>query len=258
MILEAEKDDEFYKNTEQNNYENMNKLWSDSDKIDIVFKDKEKMHTKKNSDSKALDNMELSKINTEKSKEPVINVSTQNTANNKTRVAVHIKEKGQAHNIVREDKVKKARTSKEFSSENVRLTEMKSAPMPDKSSIYLTISDYIFAYKNRDFNKLSSLFDMDAKENGVSINEVFKIYKKNFEVLDIVAYDIKFRRVNLNNNEATVDGDFIISYNSRKDDVFKKSYGDINWKLTWNDNSWLINEIIYKVTSTKVGDEFAR
>ena len=51
-------------------------------------------------------------------------------------------------------------------------------------------------------------------------------------------------------------GDFIISFTNTSEDVFKKSYGDINWKLTWNDNSWLINEIKYNVTSTKVGDDF--
>lgn len=129
---------------------------------------------------------------------------------------------------------------------------------PDKSSVYTAISDYIFAYKNRDIKKLGALFDPKAVENGVSMNKVFKMYKKNFEILDIVAYDIKFNQVKLNNNNATVDGDFIISYNNIKEDLFKKSYGDINWKLTWNEKNWLINEIKYNVRSTKVGDESSR
>ena len=127
---------------------------------------------------------------------------------------------------------------------------------PNKSSIYTAISDYIFAYKNRDMKKLGTLFDVNAKENGVSMDKVFKMYRKNFEELDVVAYDIKFNKVNLDKKKATVDGDFIISFTNTSEDVFKKSYGDINWKLTWNDNSWLINEIRYNVTSTKVGDEF--
>ena len=103
--------------------------------------------------------------------------------------------------------------------------------------------------------KLGTLFDVNAKENGVSMDKVFKMYRKNFEEVYVVAYDIKFNKVNLDKRIATVDGDFIISFTNMSNDVFKKSYGDINWKLTWNDNSWLINEIRYKVTSTKVGDD---
>ena len=40
--------------------------------------------------------------------------------------------------------------------------------------------------------KLGTLFDVDAKENGVPMDKVFKMYRKNFKMLDIVAYDIKF------------------------------------------------------------------
>ncbi len=127
---------------------------------------------------------------------------------------------------------------------------------PDKSSVYTAISDYIFAYKNRDMKKLGSLFHVHAKENGVSMDKVFKSYQENFKVLNILAYDIKFNEIILDNKKATVDGDFIISF--KNEDVFKKSYGDINWKLTWSNNNWLINEIRYNVTSTKVQDDFGR
>ena len=82
------------------------------------------------------------------------------------------------------------------------------------------------------------------------------MYRKNFNSLDIMAYDIKFKDAALDDQIALVKGDFIFSFKSSEEDRYKKSYGDINWLLSWHGDNWLINEIKYNVTNTKVGDDF--
>jgi len=99
---------------------------------------------------------------------------------------------------------------------------------PDKSSVYLFISTYITAYKNRDISKLKSLFTNKAKENGESINNVFDLYKENFDSFNIIAYDIKFEKVDLTANNASVNGGFIITYKSMKVFILKCSLSVFN------------------------------
>ena len=82
-------------------------------------------------------------------------------------------------------------------------------------------SSIIFAYQNRDIDRLSKLFKKDARENGNSMEEVISLYKKNFNSLDIMAYDIKFKDAALDDQIALVKGDFIISFKSSEEIVIK-------------------------------------
>ena len=127
---------------------------------------------------------------------------------------------------------------------------------PDKSSVYHVISDYINAYKNRDMVRLQGLFSSGARENGKVIQDVFKKYRDNFERLNILAYDIKFDRVNLNNNRADVYGDFIITFRTNDNHESQRSSGNIYWNLFWDRGSWLIKEINYEVSGTNENNAF--
>ncbi len=239
-------------------------LWSLSDKFDISINEIKKQNSLNKNTIKPGESLILSKTDDytgadKLSKIQVASGIDKNLKDSTNNITVASKKQmiDEAITINNNPKIKKKKPIKVRNVEELELSLLKvnNINTPNKSSVYTAISDYIFAYKNRDMKKLGTLFDVDAKENGVSMDKVFKMYRKNFKVLDIVAYDIKFNKINLDKRKATVDGDFIISFTNTSEDVFKKSYGDINWKLTWNDNSWLINEIRYKVTSTKVGDD---
>jgi len=122
--------------------------------------------------------------------------------------------------------------------------------LPDKSSVYLVISDYITAYKNRDIRKLEGLFSSNARENGKSIEEVIKTYKDNFERINVLAYDIKFDNVNFVKDRADVYGDFIITFRTNEDKINQQSRGNIYWNLSWDQDNWIIDEINYEVSRT--------
>jgi len=240
-------------------------LWSLSNKFDISINEIKKQNSLNKNTIKPGESLILSKTDDyisgkEKSDIQVTSETYKNLKDNNKgpSIASNIKVIDEVKTSNKKPGIKKNKARKVRNVEELELSLLKVNKIntPNKSSIYTAISDYIFAYKNRDMKKLGTLFDVNAKENGVSMDKVFKMYRKNFKVLDIVAYDIKFNKINLDKQKATVDGDFIISFTNTSEDVFKKSYGDINWKLTWNDNSWLINEIKYNVTSTKVGDDF--
>jgi len=70
-----------------------------------------------------------------------------------------------------------------------------------------------------------------------------------------MAYDIKFKDAALDDQIALVKGDFIISFKSSEEDRYKKSYGHINWLLSWHGDNWLINEINYDVIKTQLEDD---
>jgi len=240
-------------------------LWSLSDKFDISINEIKKQNSLNKNTIKPGESLILSKTDDytggkKKSDMQVISGIDKNLKDSTHNIAVASKKRmiDEAKTINNKPEINKKKPIKVRNVEELELSLLKVNRIntPNKSSIYTAISDYIFAYKNKDMKKLGTLFDVNAKENGVSMDKVFKMYRKNFKVLDIVAYDIKFNKINLDKRKATVDGDFIISFTNTSEDVFKKSYGDINWKLTWNDKNWLINEIRYKVTSTKVGDDF--
>lgn len=127
---------------------------------------------------------------------------------------------------------------------------------PDKTSVYLVISDYITAYKDRDIVKLQGLFSSNAKENGKAIQDVLNNYRDNFERLKILAYDIKFDRVNLKNNRADVYGDFEITFKTNSDNTNQKSSGNIYWNLFRDRDSWLIDEIKYEVSGVNENNAF--
>ena len=240
-------------------------LWSLSDKFDISINEIKKQNSLNKNTIKPGESLILSKTDDytgadKLSKIQVASGIDKNLKDSTNNITVASKKQmiDEAITINNNPTIKKKKPIKIRNVEELELPLLKvnNINTPNKSSVYTAISDYIFAYKNRDMKKLGTLFDVNAKENGVSMDKVFKMYRKNFEQLYVVAYDIKFNKVNLDKRKATVDGDFIISFTNTSEDVFKKSYGDINWKLTWNDKNWLINEIRYKVTSTKVGDDF--
>jgi LysM repeat protein len=124
------------------------------------------------------------------------------------------------------------------------------ATPPDRDSVYVFVSDYVSAYKNRDINRVKALFAPDAVENGVGIARVLSTYSSNFSKLDIVSYEVKVNGVSLQNTLGLVRGDFFITFKDQRTGVLKSSRGNINWRLSWSEGVWKIQELTYRIEHT--------
>lgn len=124
------------------------------------------------------------------------------------------------------------------------------APPPDQDSVYVFVSEYVSAYRNRDLNRVKALFASDAVENGVGISRVLDSYSANFSRLDIVSYEVKVKRVSVQNTLGQARGDFYITFKDQRTGVTKSSKGNINWRLSWTGGAWKIQELTYKVENT--------
>jgi curved DNA-binding protein CbpA/LysM repeat protein len=124
------------------------------------------------------------------------------------------------------------------------------AAPPDRNSVYVFVSSYVAAYKNRDIDRVKELFAPDAVENGVGIAKVLNTYSSNFSKLDIVSYEVKVNRVSLQNTLGLVRGDFYITFKDQRTGVLKSSRGNINWRLSWSDGAWKIQELTYRIEKT--------
>ncbi len=121
---------------------------------------------------------------------------------------------------------------------------------PGQDSVYGFVSEYVSAYRNRDLNRVKALFASDAVENGVGISRVLDSYNANFSRLDIVSYEVKVKRVSVQNTLGQARGDFYITFKDQRTGVVKSSRGNINWRLTWSDGAWKIQELTYKIENT--------
>ncbi len=127
----------------------------------------------------------------------------------------------------------------------------KASFLPDTSSIYSFFSEYVSAYKSRDFKRFIELFTPDARENGVSLRERASSYRKNFSSLEIVSYDIDIKRVNLSGETASVSGDFAVTFRKANESRLRHSSGTIDWVLLWHKTSWRVKEISYSVRDVR-------
>jgi len=187
-------------------------LWSLSDKFDISINEIKKQNSLNKNTIKPGESLILSKTDdyTGGKKKSDIQVTSETYKNLKDNnkgpsIASNKKVIDEVKTSNKKPGINKNKTRKVRNVEELELSLLKVNKIntPNKSSIYTAISDYIFAYKNRDMKKLGTLFDVNAKENGVSMDKVFKMYRKNFKVLDIVAYDIKFNKINLDKRKCT-------------------------------------------------------
>lgn len=124
------------------------------------------------------------------------------------------------------------------------------AAPPDQDSVYVFVSEYVSAYRNRDIDRVKALFAPDAVENGVGISSVLDSYSANFSRLDIVSYEVKVKRVSVQNTLGQARGDFYITFKDQRTGVTKSSKGNINWRLSWTDGAWKIQELTYKIENT--------
>lgn len=121
---------------------------------------------------------------------------------------------------------------------------------PDQDSVYVFVSEYVSAYRDRDISRVRALFAPDAVENGVGISRVLDSYSANFSKLDIVSYEVKVKRVSVQNTLGQARGDFYITFRDQRTGVTKSSKGNINWRLSWTGGAWKIQELTYKIENT--------
>jgi len=116
-----------------------------------------------------------------------------------------------------------------------------------KMSLYSFLSDYLTAYKNRDMDKFVSFFEPGARENGIEISKVLPSYRANFYSIEILEYKVRITSVTFEDNTASVDGGFAITFRSKDGRGVKSAIGTISWLLSWLDNGWKIKEIRYQI-----------
>jgi hypothetical protein len=92
-----------------------------------------------------------------------------------------------------------------------------------------------------------SFFAPDARENGVEISKAITSYRRNFSSLDIIQYDVRVSRVAVEDDRASIDGDFTMTFKKRSEEKVKRSRGEISWLLSWDENGWRIKEINYRL-----------
>ena len=117
---------------------------------------------------------------------------------------------------------------------------------PTSTSLFLFVSDYVSAYKNRDFNKMEKLFMPDASENNMNMDQALAMYKSNFQKHKIIRYDIQVKNKTIKGDNALVNGQFVVIYKNNEDEKVNTRNGDISWKLKWINEEWKINSLNYK------------
>lgn len=117
---------------------------------------------------------------------------------------------------------------------------------PTSTSLFLFVSDYVSAYKNRDFNMMEKLFMPDASENNMNMDQALAMYKSNFQKHKIIRYDIQVKNKTINGDNALVNGQFVVIYKNNEDEKVNTRNGDISWKLKWINEEWKIKSLNYK------------
>ena len=122
---------------------------------------------------------------------------------------------------------------------------------PTSTSLYYFVSDYVSAYKNRDYDKMKLLFLPTASENNMDLNKTLNMYKNNFEKNKIIRYDIQIKNKSIRGSNALVDGNFIVIFNTEENKEVKTREGSIRWKLKWIDENWKIDSLNYSFNKDK-------
>jgi len=117
---------------------------------------------------------------------------------------------------------------------------------PTSTSLFIFVSDYVSAYKNRDFNKIKDLFMPDASENNMDVDQALAMYKSNFQKHKILRYDIQIKNKTVKGDNAFVNGQFVVIYKNNDNDKVNTRKGGISWKLRWIEEEWKINSLNYK------------
>jgi hypothetical protein len=133
--------------------------------------------------------------------------------------------------------------------------EPMSVSYPDKTSLYSFVSEYVSAYKNRDMNLFISFFEPDARENGVEVSKAIPSYRENFSSLEIIGYDVDITNVDFKDGNASINGDFVVTFKNKSDKKIESSNGTIKWALSWQESKWRVKELNYKIKDTRVVED---
>jgi len=185
------------------------------------------------------ENLEISDDNTDK--------LNKNVASAAKTVEKRMIDNSENNNVLESNKSGeiKADTQEDSLSDDFAKIDKNKINRPSDSSLYFFVSDFVSAYRARDFNKLSSLFSTSATENGKKVEEFMPLYKKNFSKNEIVRYDVKINKKKITSNTGKIDGDFIVIYKKINGKDLKSREGNIIWNLEWIGNEWKIMELNY-------------
>ena len=116
-----------------------------------------------------------------------------------------------------------------------------------KVQLHDFLRHYCQTFENKDLNKFKSFFTADATEKGKSFIKVLPKYRRGFEALESIGYQIELNNYFQGQNTDTLElqGKFRLSWLSHGSDWKKKS-GSISMSLIKYNNSYKIKRLDYR------------
>lgn len=123
---------------------------------------------------------------------------------------------------------------------------IKSIKLGDQLQNFLQI--YCRTFQDKNLSEFSNFFTDDAIEKGKSFTSLIPKYRKNFEAIDSIGYQIELKKYSCQVDTGTleVQGKFYLKWLSNGAD-WKKNYGSISMSLVEHDNSYRIKRLDYNV-----------
>jgi hypothetical protein len=117
-----------------------------------------------------------------------------------------------------------------------------------KAQLHNFLRNYCQTFENKNLNKFKGFFTADAMERGKSFSSVLSKYRRNFEILDSIGYQIELIKYFQKNDTGILEiqGRFRVNWLSHGADWQKKS-GSISMSLIKYNNSYRIKRLDYNV-----------
>lgn len=117
-----------------------------------------------------------------------------------------------------------------------------------KVQLHNFLRNYCRTFENKNLNQFKGFFAKDATEKGKSFIAVLPKYRRNFEILDSIDYQIELKKYFQKYDTGTVElhGRFRVNWLSHGAGWQKKS-GSISMSLIKRDNSYRIKRLDYRV-----------
>lgn len=107
---------------------------------------------------------------------------------------------------------------------------------------------YCRTYENRDLDRFAFFFTDYAEENGVLFKTLLPAYKKNFQSLEKITYQIDMNNYlwDLDGNTVRIEGDFMLSWRKKQETDFHDYNGTIRMDLILFKDTFLVENLSYR------------
>jgi len=121
-----------------------------------------------------------------------------------------------------------------------------------KAQLHNFLRDYCQTFENKNLSKFKGFFTADAMERGKSFSSMLPKYRRNFEILDSISYEIELKKYFQKHDTGTLElqGRFLVNWLSHGTDWQERS-GWISMSLVKYNNSYRIKRLDYSVEANQ-------